>query len=106
MISGQLVFENAETITEDCEVKIIVEDTSRVGDTSTRVAEQTMKIKPSDLESGVAFSFDDVAPKSGLTIRAHLSKSGAADINLGDHITMGAFPADEDAGDVILREVK
>lgn len=106
MITGKLVFSDSDSITEVTEVRVILEDTSRVGASSVAIAEQSITVDPATLKQGVPFAFDNAMPASGLTIRAHLSQNGTLEIELGDHITMGAFPADVEDVEVILKKVR
>lgn len=109
MIQGRLSFDSDDITVDDQKVIVMVQDTSRAGSGAVDIARTELTL-PAGFDCAsdtLPFALDVPHLPQGSTIRAHLTRHGGADIQIGDMITTQSIPVQEDAEiDVPLRRVR
>ncbi|GIT88437.1 MULTISPECIES: hypothetical protein [Roseobacter] len=108
MIRGVVKFENPGALPSGQNIRLTVQDTSRVGADAIRITETQVSI-PEGFDAttdALPFEIDVAGNIENYTVSAHLARHSGDDIRLGDMITTGAIPL-SGAGDVevMLKQV-
>lgn len=95
LLTGNVIVEGGRGFS-DAQMRIMVEDVSRLNAASTRIAEQVIDGVSYDPSGGVPlqFSVEGVVPndRANYTVRVHVDVDRDGNVSRGDFITMESYP--------------